>query len=136
MFIHNLKQIVRSLWRYKSFTFINLAGLSIGIAAVLLIFMIADYEKGFDRFHSQKENIFRVVTKADRGGKELYESAVPYPAGRALRNEHPGINASQIHFSKEANVRIGVRTPFVEKNIVFADSMFFMYSILKALIIS
>jgi len=54
MFVHSLKQIFRSLWKYKSFSLINLLGLSIGIAAVILIFMIAGYEKSFDQFHSGK----------------------------------------------------------------------------------
>jgi ABC-type transport system, involved in lipoprotein release, permease component len=125
MLLLNLKQIFRSLWRYKSFTLINLLGLSIGIAAVLLIFMIADYEKSFDKIHSAGENIFRVVSKADRGGKELYEAAVPYPTAKYLRNEYQGISATEIHFAKDANIRIGMQSPFAEKNIVFADSLFF-----------
>jgi len=125
MFIHSFKQIVRSLWKYKSFSLINLSGLSIGIAVVALIFMIAGYEKNFDRFHADGKNIYRVVNKAERGGKELYEATVPYPTAKFLRNEYPGLQTTQIHFSDNASVRIGNQSPFTEKNIVFADSLFF-----------
>jgi putative ABC transport system permease protein len=41
MLHHTFKQIVRSLWLHKSFTLINLLGLSIGMGAVTLIFLIA-----------------------------------------------------------------------------------------------
>lgn len=125
MVLHSFKQIIRSLWKYKSFSIINLLGLSIGIAAVLLIFMIADYEKSFDKFHSNKENIYRVVTMAERGGRDQYQAGVPYPAAKLLRNEYPGLNATEIHFANDANIRIDNHAPFEQKHIVFADSMFF-----------
>src|SRR4051812_31052874 len=125
MLTHGLKQIVRSLWKYKSFSIINLLGLSIGIAAVLLIFLIADYEKGFDKLHRDGKNIYRVVSRAERGGKERLAASVPYPAARLLRNEHPGLQATEIHFANEANIKIGNQSPFSEKNIIFADSLFF-----------
>ena len=124
MFSHNLKQILRGLWKYKGFTIINLMGLSIGIAAVILIFMIADYEKRFDKLHSDPGNIYRVVEKAERAGKDQYEAVVPYPSAKLLRNEYPGVQATQIHFTKDASVRIGTQSPFDEKNIIFADSLF------------
>jgi putative ABC transport system permease protein len=125
MLTHSLKQIIRSLWKYKRFSIINLLGLSIGIAVVTLIFMIADYEKVFDQFHANGKDIYRVVNKAQKGGKEQYEATVPYPTAKFLRNEYPGLQATQVHFSEDANVRIGNQSPFTEKNIVFADSLFF-----------
>ena len=69
MIYQYIKQIFRSLWRYKSFSFINIAGLSIGIAAVIIIFLITDYEKSFDTFHSGN-NIYRVVSNSGSGFKE------------------------------------------------------------------
>ncbi|MEO5782229.1 MAG: ABC transporter permease, partial [Ginsengibacter sp.] len=104
---------------------INLLGLSLGIASVLVIFMIADYEKSFDNFHSVGKNIYRVVTKSDEAGKDTYQATLPNPVSRFLRIENPGIVATQIHYAKKTNVRIGNQTPFVENNIVFADSLFF-----------
>jgi putative ABC transport system permease protein len=125
MFKHNFKQIVRSLWLHKSFTLINLLGLSVGLGAVTLIFLIADYENSFDSFHSESEQVYRIVTKRDRANDEEYNANAPYPTGQFLRAEYPGVQATQIHFSDNMNVRIGEEAPFVEKNIVFADSLFF-----------
>lgn len=125
MILHSLKQIFRSLWKYKSFSLINLFGLSIGIAAVLLIYLISDYEKRFDRFHTDTDNIFRVVSRGERGGEPEYEAAVPYPAARLLRNEYPGLVSTGIHYSSNASIRVGNQSPVEEENVVFADSLFF-----------
>nr|MBA2562754.1 ABC transporter permease [Chitinophagaceae bacterium] len=48
----------RTLLRNKSNTFINVAGLSIGIAACLLIFIVIRFELSFDTFHSKKDRIY------------------------------------------------------------------------------
>lgn len=125
MLFHNIKHIIRSLLRYKSFTFINLLGLSIGLAAVLIIFSIARYEKSFDKFHSNAEHIYRVVTRKEGADKLEFQAATPYPAARFLRSEYAGLKATQINFSDDAHVRIGKQDPFEEKNIVYADSLFF-----------
>ncbi|AHM62870.1 hypothetical protein D770_23125 [Flammeovirgaceae bacterium 311] len=125
MLLHTLNQIVRSLWRHKSFTLINLLGLSIGIAAVVVIFLIAHYENSFDRFHSDSERIYRIVSKNIRADKVVHGATVPYPTGRFLREEYPGIEATQIHFASDMQVRLGNKAPFKEENVVFADSLFF-----------
>src|SRR4051812_265733 len=115
MFSNNLRQILRGLRKYKGFTVINLLGLAIGIAALILIFMISDYEKSFDKFHSDEKDVYRVVQKNKMEGNEKYEACVPYPTAKLLRNEYPGILATEIHFAKDVNVRIGNQAPFHEK---------------------
>jgi len=123
--MHKIKQIVKSLVRYKGFTFINLLGLSIGIAATIVILLVSVYENSFDTFHSDSKNIYRIVTKAKQANEDVYSATVPYPTAKFLRNEYPGLLATQIHFVREMNVRIGKEDAFVEENIIFADSLFF-----------
>lgn len=125
MINQSLKQILRNLWRNKSFTFINLLGLSLGIAAVVALFLIAQYESSFDKFHSNGDKVFRVVTKIERADAIEYDAAVPYPTGRFLRDEVPGLTATQIHDAGEIQVQIGNNEPFIQKNVIFADSLFF-----------
>ncbi|MEX2232113.1 MAG: ABC transporter permease [Cyclobacteriaceae bacterium] len=52
----------RQLVKSKTYTIINILGLSIGIAAALLIYEYTSYEKGFDNFHTNLSNIYRVTT--------------------------------------------------------------------------
>lgn len=121
----SIKHILRNLWKQKSFTFINLLGLSLGVAAVVILVLIAHYEKQFDSFHSETDNIYRVVTKVERADKLDYDATLPYPTGRFLRNEVPGLTATQIHFAEEMQVQVGNGEPFLQDNLIFADSLFF-----------
>ncbi len=60
MFRNYLKTAFRSLRRNKGYAFINVAGLAVGIAACLLLFLVIQYENSFDNFHSDKDRIYRV----------------------------------------------------------------------------
>lgn len=124
MLYHSIKQILRGLWRHKSFTFINLLGLSLGIAAVVVIFLIVDHENNFDKLHSESDKIYRIVSQTEKPGKTEHEATVPYPTGQFLRAEYPGVQATQIHFAGEMEVRIGDEPAFEEEKVIFADSLF------------
>jgi len=125
MIKQSFKQIIRNLLKHKSFTLINLLGLSLGIGSVVVLFLIADYESNFDSFHSDSENVYRLVSQRERTDDIEYNATVPYPVGRFLRDEVPGIKATQIHFASNMQVQIGRQDPFLLDNVVFADSLFF-----------
>jgi putative ABC transport system permease protein len=42
---------IRKLWKHKVHAVINVAGLTIGLASCLIIFLITQFELGYDRFH-------------------------------------------------------------------------------------
>lgn len=50
----------RNIWKYKAVSFINIGGLAIGIAAVILIAVYIQSEVSYDRFHSNLNSLFRV----------------------------------------------------------------------------
>jgi putative ABC transport system permease protein len=125
MLIQGLRQIWRGLWRYKSFTIINFLGLSIGIAAIAILYLVADYEKNFDRLHANGKQIFRAVSEREVNGKKEYEAIVPYPTAKYFRAEYPGAIATQVDFDRERNIKIGNQAAFTQKNLLFADSLFF-----------
>lgn len=76
----------RNLTKNRSYAFINIFGLSLGIACSIVIFTIVKYHLGFDNFHENKERIYRIVTEwhDDEPG---FSEAVPSPVGRAFRSE-------------------------------------------------
>jgi ABC-type antimicrobial peptide transport system permease subunit len=123
--MHNLKQIIRGLWRYKNFTIINFLGLSFGIAAIVILYLIFSYEKSFDKLHADSDKIYRVVSQKEREGSINEEAGVPYPTAKLFRNEFSDALATQISFDRERTIKIGEQSPFIEKNIVFGDSLFF-----------
>ena len=60
MFTSYLKIAWRNAWKNKLWSFINIASLALGIAAVLLIFLFIQDEKSFDAQHSKASQIYRL----------------------------------------------------------------------------
>lgn len=81
----------RNMTRHKVFTFINVAGLSLGLCACMVIFLVSRYELSFDQFHPDKERIYRVVSK-DRQAPLSYGD-VPPPVVASLRTGLTGIQS-------------------------------------------
>ncbi len=77
----------RTLRRNKSYAFINIIGLSLGIACSIVIFTLVTYHLSFDTFHKNKDRIYRIVTEwhDDEVG---YSEAVPSPVGKAFRDNY------------------------------------------------
>ncbi|MEP7322643.1 MAG: ABC transporter permease [Saprospiraceae bacterium] len=71
---------IRDLWKSKYFSLLNILGLGISISVCLLVMMLINDSKNFDRFHPDTDQLFRVITKAVRknGGLEPYATS-PYP---------------------------------------------------------
>jgi len=61
MFLRDFLASFRFIRRYKSFAIINISGLTIGIFCCLLIILYIHSELGFDRFHQNGKNIYRIV---------------------------------------------------------------------------
>ncbi len=81
MFYNHLKIAFRALRKNKIYTIINITGLTLGIAAALLIFRLVNYEYSFNKNFSNYDRIVRVVAERDRadGEKEL-GVCTPIPA--------------------------------------------------------
>ncbi|HXB32207.1 MAG TPA: ABC transporter permease, partial [Puia sp.] len=90
MYKGNFKILIRGLWRKKSFSLLNIAGLAVGISASLLIFLLIRYELSIDNFHAKRDRIFRVVsTETYRTGVMQYDGSAPTPLADGLRRDFP-----------------------------------------------
>ena len=73
-----LKNYFKTAWRNirknKLFSFINILGLSIGIATCFIIMLYVQDELSYDRFNKNADNIARVVFLADIDGGKINES--------------------------------------------------------------
>lgn len=61
MYLNYLKIAIRNILRNKAFSFINIVGLGIGIACVILISLWVFDEMSYDKFHEKGKRIFKVV---------------------------------------------------------------------------
>jgi putative ABC transport system permease protein len=89
MFRNYFKTAYRSLIRSKSYALINIAGLAVGIAVCIIIFLIITFETSFDNFHKEDDQIFRVLTEGHGPDGINFSSGVPIPTPDALKNDFP-----------------------------------------------
>ena len=82
----------RSFFKNRSFTILNVLGLTIGIVASLLILQYVKYERSYDTFHSKANDIYRIQYNQWQNGKLRFECAAAVPAvGPALKNNFPEV---------------------------------------------
>ena len=91
MFKLNLKIALRNLWKNKGYTFINVIGLSIGMASCILIFLFIRYQLSFDEGFKNEDRIYRMVTDWKYEAYDDYSAGVPVPVVKAAKNEIVGI---------------------------------------------
>ena len=125
------KTALRNLLRHKSNSIINIAGLVVGFAAFLLIFLVIRYERSFDNFHKNKDNIYRVVRIGKNPINREYRTGVPFPVTQSLRNEFPQLkNAAAIFGAGNVQVDVlasdgSVLKKFNEADVSLAEPQFF-----------
>jgi putative ABC transport system permease protein len=82
----------RNLKKNKVFSFINIFGLAVGMAAGLLIIQYVSFELSFDTFHSKKDRVFRVTQdRYDRGKLSTQWAAGAFAEGNAFKNNFPQV---------------------------------------------
>ena len=82
---------VRNLRKHKFFGFINVTGLSIGIAAALLITLYVIDELGYDTYNTKSNRIYRLISHINYGGNDAHYAVCPAPLANAIREEIPEI---------------------------------------------
>ncbi|HVW95063.1 MAG TPA: ABC transporter permease [Mucilaginibacter sp.] len=125
-----LKTAWRSLLRNKSYAIINIAGLAVGIAACLLIFLVIQFETSFDDFHKNRDNIYRVVSASQTPDGFSLGSGTPLPTAEGLRVDYPQIKhiASIFRYGGHYTVPAGnggTDKKFKEDDAYYTEPQFF-----------
>jgi putative ABC transport system permease protein len=82
----------RNLWKNKTFSLINIAGLAIGMAACLLILQYVSFKLSFDQFNKNAADIYRVYNDRYQNGKLIQHGTITYSAiGKALQDDYPEV---------------------------------------------
>ena len=131
MLKNHLKIAFRSFGRHKLFTFINVVGLSIGISAAVVIYLIVHFDFTFDKFHKDGDRIYRIVTNSVYEGSPGFNSGVCGPMGNAAKNQVTGIDVVAPFFTLwQPDVFVATKgnmpTKFKKQdNVVLADEQYF-----------
>ncbi len=125
MFKNHLKVAWRSLVRNKGYSFINIFGLAVGMAACLLILLFIRNELSYDRHNEHFARIQRVAAHVRFGGMEDSISVVPAPLAAAVLREFPEVEAA-VRLRGQGNfiVSRGAQS-FTESRFIFADASLF-----------
>ena len=123
--LHNyIKIALRSLWRSKVHSLINILGLGLGVACCILIVLFVRDEWTFDHFHSKAERIYRVYAREDWGeNQQFFNTITPLPMGPALKENFPEVEMYVRINPVGVQVKVG-ENQFSEQAIIGSQDFF------------
>ncbi|MBB3842056.1 ABC-type antimicrobial peptide transport system permease subunit [Runella defluvii] len=115
----------RTLAHNKVYSSINVIGLSIGLAAAMLIMLYTKDEVSFDRFHANNPHIYRITSKqfTPAGAFQSYNTHTGYLQGPKFAAGVPEIKMSVRYQSDRSDIKVGTEVKSFES--FHADSSFF-----------
>lgn len=121
MFKNHFKIALRNLWRHKAFSFINILGLAVGMAACFLIFLYVSFETSYDNFNTKADRIYRIVSDVKTPSEIIHAGISIAPLAVYLKKDFPEVEdavriASDGFLVKKDDVK------FQEKRTLLADS--------------
>ncbi|GAA4300273.1 ABC transporter permease [Compostibacter hankyongensis] len=122
-----LRNYLLSAWRAlrmsRGYAAINIAGLSVGMAGAMLIFVWLQHEVGVDRFHKKGARLYQVYGLHKLNGEIRTNTNTPEPMAPALKLEFPEIEASSRYSSLSMVFRVG--NSLFPESAAFVDKDFF-----------
>src|SRR6478736_5327715 len=91
MLLNFFKIAWRNLLKNKAFSFLNIAGLTIGMASATLILLWIQNEWSYDRFHANKDSIYEAWNRGIADGELQCWNSTPSVLGPALKQEFPDV---------------------------------------------
>ncbi|MBX3238586.1 MAG: ABC transporter permease [Chitinophagaceae bacterium] len=103
-----LKVALRNLKKGKLFSFINIAGLSIGMAVTLIIGLWVWDELSFDKYHKNYDHLGQVWQFVQFDAEKSSFNSVPIPIAKELRSKYPAVEAACVTtYNRDAILGIG-----------------------------
>jgi putative ABC transport system permease protein len=125
MFKNYIKTAVRSLYKNKGFTAINILGLALGLATCLLIVFYVVDELSYDRYNTKADRIYRVNEDLKLGENNVQYAVAMPPLAKTLKVEYPYIeDATRIKAAGTTHVKKG-NINMVENRVGFVDASIF-----------
>src|SRR6187431_765951 len=113
----------RNLHRNKVYSFINIAGLAMGLACAMLIMLYVKDEISFDRFHKNVNNVYRIVTESSYKGETHKDGNTGNLQGPRFTHNIPGLqNFVRVKGGSE-DIKTGNEVQ--SQDLLYVDSSFF-----------
>ncbi|MGD9346888.1 MAG: ABC transporter permease, partial [Candidatus Aminicenantes bacterium] len=133
MFKNYLKIAFRTIRNHKGYSLINITGLALGMAICILILMWVRHELSFDRFHTNRDLIYRIYQDYHHAGGISQFSNVPQPVGPEVQNTMPEAEFVTRFLDDDFTFRYEENL-FTERDVRYIDPDFFRmfsFSIVK-----
>ena len=117
-----LKLAFRNLQRNRLFALLNISGLAIGLAAVVLIVSYIRYELSYDKYH-ENQNIVRITVDGIDDGERIHTATVSARLATHLQNTIAGLDKVVRLYPYSAVISVLPTEKFKENRFVFADSL-------------
>ncbi len=125
MFKNYVKIAWRNMLKNKAFSFINILGLSIGIAICFIIMLFVQDELSYDTFNVKANRTYRIAFKASINGGKILEANVMPPVAATLKKDYPEVEeATRINEGGRPKVTYRNKT-FKEGSLAWVDPDFF-----------
>ncbi|HEY3430517.1 MAG TPA: ABC transporter permease, partial [Cyclobacteriaceae bacterium] len=119
------KIAVRSILKDKSYSAINILGLTIGITCSLFLLMYILDELSFDRYHKNADNIYRIVSNIKEPDNAFTWAVAQIPLAEELRDNYPEVTNAVRFFRTGRQLYKNNDQQFYEENFFLADSTVF-----------
>jgi putative ABC transport system permease protein len=121
-----LKIAWRNLWKNKTFSVINIAGLAVGLACFILIALYVTDEISYDRYNTKADRIYRINSDIRFGGTDLKLAVCSDPMGATLKKDYPQVEQYTRIYASSGSKLIKKGDVFInEDRVAHADSTFF-----------
>ena len=106
-----IKTYLRNLWKNRGYSFLNIAGLAIGITCAALIFLWVEDELNYNHYFSNRNNIYKVKDSQTYDGTTFTFDATPGPLAQGIKTEIPGIkNTARSTWNNRTLFSLGDKT--------------------------
>lgn len=96
MFSSYIKTAFRNLARHGRHTLLNVTGLAVALAACIIVFLVIQYETGYDKHIKGYKQIYQLTVKNTNGDGEDFQSGLPFPAISYLRKDFSSYAFAQL----------------------------------------
>jgi putative ABC transport system permease protein len=107
MIQHYLKIALRNFWKHKTFSFLNISGLAIGMAAVLILGLWIENQLSTDQFHDKKATIFKLYTNSQQDGQIRTSASIAAPVAMQLSSRFPEIKQATRMIERSGSIHSG-----------------------------
>ena len=125
MFRSLVKSAFRNITHKFAYSFLNILGMTLGIAAALFLILYVSDELSFDRYHEHADRIYRVQSHITETDDEFTWIVAQIPFAPQVKEDYPEVESFTRLFNFQRALFMHGDIKFTEEDVYYADSTFF-----------